>query len=116
MDSTVRTTSIPTTAHTQRRPPAQAGLESAGFLSPQNSTTLSAESQTNTAVAGGVVIAPFTGWPAAVPNYSRLPHLLRKAPMSLMPGAQYVGPIPASNYANNGGTKIGTATHVIVGS
>ena len=62
------------------------------------------------------MIAPFTGWPAAVPNYSRLPRLLRKAPMSLMPGAQYVGPIPASNYANNGGTKIGTATHVIVGS
>jgi hypothetical protein len=36
--------------------------------------------------------------------------------MPLMPGAEYVGPIPSTNYANSGGTKIGTATHVIVGS
>jgi hypothetical protein len=36
--------------------------------------------------------------------------------MSLMPGAEYVGPIPTSNYANDGGGKIGVAVHVIVGS
>jgi hypothetical protein len=36
--------------------------------------------------------------------------------MSLMPGSEYVGPIPSSNYANNGGAKIGVAIHVIVGS
>ena len=31
-----------------------------------------------------------------------------------MPGAEYVGPIPSSNFANNGGGKIGAVVHVTV--
>lgn len=36
--------------------------------------------------------------------------------MALMPGAEYVGPIPSTNYSTNGAPKIGTATHDVEGS
>ena len=36
--------------------------------------------------------------------------------MALMPGAEFIGPIPSTNYSPNGTPKIGTVTHVIVGS